>query len=160
MGLPPIADAGNVLPPQTSLELSLRLPPTVGAAQASRAMKRVLEADPPAGANVSFEIMEAASGWNASPTEPWLARAIDERRRGSTASLRRGMGEGGTIPFMAMLGTHNRNDDPGAAPGISRRARYNSRCVHQSESAAATRTSSAPSAQTSAEISVSVLSST
>jgi acetylornithine deacetylase/succinyl-diaminopimelate desuccinylase-like protein len=105
-GLPPIADAGNVLRPQTSLELSLRLPPTVDAEMAARTVKRVLEDDPPAGANVRFEITEGATGWNAPPTAEWLTRAIDD------ASLRfydkpaAAMGEGGTIPFMAMLGKH------------------------------------------------------
>src|SRR5207247_616071 len=46
-GLTPIASAGNVLRPQTSLKLSLRLPPTTNGGQATHALKRLLEADPP-----------------------------------------------------------------------------------------------------------------
>ena len=49
-GLPPIANAGNVLRPKTALKLSLRLPPTVDGEAATRELKRLLEADPPHGA--------------------------------------------------------------------------------------------------------------
>ena len=103
-GLPPPAAAGNVLRPQTSLVLSLRLPPTVKAESAARQLQAILEADPPYGAHVNFECGQAASGWHAPQTAAWLEAAID------TASVKhfgRGamwMGEGGTIPFMAMLG--------------------------------------------------------
>ena len=105
-GLPAIANAGNVLRPQTSLELSLRLPPTIDAVKASEVMKRVLEADPPAGASVSFDIAESATGWNAPPTAAWLSRAIDEASTRFYDKPAAAMGEGGTIPFMAMLGKH------------------------------------------------------
>ena len=50
-GLPPIANAGNVLRPKTALKLSLRLPPTLDASAATRELKRLLEADPPYGAH-------------------------------------------------------------------------------------------------------------
>jgi acetylornithine deacetylase/succinyl-diaminopimelate desuccinylase-like protein len=105
-GLPSIADAGNVLRPMTSLELSLRLPPTVDAKEAAQAMKRLLEADPPARASVRFEVAEAATGWNAPPTEAWLSRAIDEASMRFYEQPAASIGEGGTIPFMAMLGRH------------------------------------------------------
>jgi len=105
-GLPPIANAGNVLRPQTSLELSLRLPPTIDGEQAARTMKRVLEAEPPSGASVRFEITEGATGWNAPPTAAWLTRAIDAASSRFYDKPAAAMGEGGTIPFMAMLGKH------------------------------------------------------
>ena len=103
-GIPPIADAGNVLRPSTSLMLSLRLPPTLDGEEATRAMKALLEADPPGGANVTFEPVQGATGWNAPPTKPWLAHAIDEASRAIYRKPSAAMGEGGTIPFMAMLG--------------------------------------------------------
>lgn len=105
-GLPPIADGGNVLRPQTALKLSLRLPPTVDAAAAERAMQRLLEADPPYGATVRFAAESSATGWNAPPTAPWLARALDEASSQFYGRPSAAMGEGGTIPFMAMLGKH------------------------------------------------------
>ena len=105
-GLPAIADAGNVLRPRTSLKLSLRLPPPVDGAAAAKALKRLLEADPPHGATVRFESDEGATGWNAPPTAPWLERALDEASRKFYGKPAAAMGEGGTIPFMAMLGKH------------------------------------------------------
>ncbi|MGH8713488.1 MAG: M20/M25/M40 family metallo-hydrolase, partial [Casimicrobiaceae bacterium] len=105
-GLPAIADAGNVLRPQTALKLSLRLPPTVDAAMAARRMQALLEANPPYGAAVRFAGESGATGWNAPPTAAWLARAIDEASSHFYAKSSATIGEGGTIPFMAMLGRH------------------------------------------------------
>jgi acetylornithine deacetylase/succinyl-diaminopimelate desuccinylase-like protein len=105
-GLPPIASAGNVLRPQTALKLSLRLPPTVDGREAARTLQRLLEADPPHGATVRCEIDDGATGWNAPPTAAWLSQALEAasaRHYGNPAAA---MGEGGTIPFMAMLGKH------------------------------------------------------
>ena len=103
-GLPPIASAGNVLRPQTSLKLSLRLPPTLDGRQASVDLKRLFDADPPARATVVFTPDQAATGWNAPPTMPWLARALEEASQAHYGKPVAAMGEGGTIPFMAMLG--------------------------------------------------------
>ena len=103
-GLPPIADAGNVLRPVTALELSLRLPPPVDGNAATAAMKSLLEANPPHGARVTFEPAQGATGWNAPPTQAWLARALDEASQAVYGKAAAAMGEGGTIPFMAMLG--------------------------------------------------------
>ena len=103
-GLPPIADAGNVLRPITALELSMRLPPPVDGNAATAAMKSLLEANPPHGARVTFEPAQGATGWNAPSTQPWLARALDDASRAVYRKAAAAMGEGGTIPFMAMLG--------------------------------------------------------
>jgi acetylornithine deacetylase/succinyl-diaminopimelate desuccinylase-like protein len=105
-GFPAIADAGNVLRPRTAFKLSLRLPPTVDGTTAKEALTKLLEADPPHGATVRFSADEGASGWNAPPTAPWLATAIDEASRSYYDKPAAAMGEGGTIPFMAMLGKH------------------------------------------------------
>ncbi|TMH64510.1 MAG: M20/M25/M40 family metallo-hydrolase [Betaproteobacteria bacterium] len=103
-GLPSIANAGNVLRPRTSLKLSLRLPPTVDGQHATQDLKGLLEADPPHGATVRFEPDQGASGWNASPTAPWLAQALEAASQAHYRKAAAAMGEGGTIPFMAMLG--------------------------------------------------------
>jgi len=105
-GLPPNADAGNVLRPQTSLKLSLRLPPTVDARVAASVLQRILEADPPYDATVRFDADESATGWNAPSTASWLTRAMNEASCIFYGSPFAAMGEGGTIPFMAMLGKH------------------------------------------------------
>jgi acetylornithine deacetylase/succinyl-diaminopimelate desuccinylase-like protein len=103
-GLPAIKDAGNVLRPRTALKLSLRIPPLLDGAIAVRELKRILEADPPYGAKVSFSADQSATGWNAPATAPWLQAAVNQASEtyyGKPAAM---MGEGGTIPFMAMLG--------------------------------------------------------
>ncbi len=105
-GLPVIASAGNVLRPSTSLQLSLRLPPTVDADVATQALKAFLEVDPPHGASVTFTPDHGATGWNAPPTEAWLAEAMELASQNVYGKAAAAMGEGGTIPFMAMLGEH------------------------------------------------------
>jgi acetylornithine deacetylase/succinyl-diaminopimelate desuccinylase-like protein len=103
-GLPAPANAGNVLRPKTSLVLSLRLPPTVKAESVARQLQAILEADPPYHARVKFEYGQAASGWHAPQTAPWLAAALETSSIKNYGKSVMWMGEGGTIPFMAMLG--------------------------------------------------------
>ncbi len=102
--LPGIALAGNVLRPKTALKLSLRLPPTVDGERAAALMKQVLEADPPYNATVTFAECQGATGWNAPPTASWLKEAVDAASSATWGRPAAWMGEGGTIPFMNMLG--------------------------------------------------------
>jgi len=104
-GLPALESAGNVQRPSTSLKLSLRLPPLVDGEAAAADMKRLLEADPPYSAGVSFHYDSAASGWNAPSTAPWLAATLDAASHAFFGRNAAYMGEGGTIPFMSMLGS-------------------------------------------------------
>jgi acetylornithine deacetylase/succinyl-diaminopimelate desuccinylase-like protein len=103
-GLPALASAGNVLRPETALKLSLRLPPGLDADAAVTRLRALLEADPPAGAAVRFEADQAAHGWDAPPLAPWLEAALGHASRAWFGPEPAFMGEGGTIPFMAMLG--------------------------------------------------------
>lgn len=103
-GLPALASAGNVLRPMTALKLSLRLPPTIDASQAAQTLKRILEAEPPHQASVSFDIEQAATGWSAPPLAPWLARALTQASQHHFEKAAGFLGEGVTIPFMSMLG--------------------------------------------------------
>jgi acetylornithine deacetylase/succinyl-diaminopimelate desuccinylase-like protein len=103
-GLPGLDDAGNVLRPMTALKLSLRLPPSCDARRASVHLKELLERDPPYGASVRFEPDQAASGWNAPGLSPWLAVSLDRASINYFGKPAVYMGEGGTIPFMKMLG--------------------------------------------------------
>ena len=103
-GLPPLDKAGNVLRPFTALKISLRLPPTLEADAAAEQVRALLQRDPPYGATVTFECAERASGWNAPSLEPWLERAAHQASTEFFGKPPCYMGEGGTIPFMAMLG--------------------------------------------------------
>jgi acetylornithine deacetylase/succinyl-diaminopimelate desuccinylase-like protein len=103
-GLPSPRDGGNVLRPQTAAKLSMRLPPTVSAAHAARRLKDALEADPPYGARVYFEVEAPGDGWDAPPTAPWLAHAMRAASEAYFGQPAMAQGTGGSIPFMAMLG--------------------------------------------------------
>jgi acetylornithine deacetylase/succinyl-diaminopimelate desuccinylase-like protein len=103
-GLPAIASAGNVLRPRTALKVSLRLPPTVDAAQALQQLQALLLHEPPHGAQVRFTPDWAAQGWHAPPLAPWLEQAVDAASRSHYGRPALHMGEGATIPFMHMLG--------------------------------------------------------
>ena len=103
-GLPPLVSAGNVQRPRTALQLSLRLPPLVDGETAARILKQTLENDPPNSARVTFESDTAATGWNAPEIAPWLGAALDQASQACYGQAAAYMGEGGTIPFMGMLG--------------------------------------------------------
>lgn len=104
-GIPALADGGNVLRPQTSLKLSLRLPPTCDAGVAVRRVKDVLEANPPYGARVTFDTGERpGSGWNAPAMAPWLQQSVDRASKAHFGKPPMFDGLGGSIPFMDMLG--------------------------------------------------------
>jgi acetylornithine deacetylase/succinyl-diaminopimelate desuccinylase-like protein len=103
-GIPPIPTAGNVLRPSTALRLSLRLPPSADAAAAAAAVKRTLESDPPHGARVTFEVEKASGGWNAPPLAPWLDESLARASVEAFGQPACCFGEGGSIPFMGMLG--------------------------------------------------------
>jgi acetylornithine deacetylase/succinyl-diaminopimelate desuccinylase-like protein len=103
-GFPPTGRAGNVLRPSTSLSLSVRLPPTCEPSAAASALAEALTHDPPSGATVTYRTSAAAPGWNAPTLAPWLRGALDDASNAAFGNPARAFGEGGTIPFMGMLG--------------------------------------------------------
>ena len=103
-GLPLPGDAGNVLLPFTTAKLSLRIPPTLDAAAATATVRELLEANPPYGAKVSFAGQVGSSGWNAPALAPWLEAALAKASNAAFGAPPAYIGEGGSIPFMAMLG--------------------------------------------------------
>mmetsp|Transcript_113437 Transcript_113437/g.321326 ORF Transcript_113437/g.321326 Transcript_113437/m.321326 type:complete len:516 (+) Transcript_113437:82-1629(+) len=104
-GLPVPANASPSLLPVVKTLLSVRLPPMVEHEQATEALKKVLERDPPCGATVKFDVKVAASGWNASELKPNLEAAVTKACRAIFDGNDPGYaGLGGTIPLMKMLG--------------------------------------------------------
>jgi acetylornithine deacetylase/succinyl-diaminopimelate desuccinylase-like protein len=103
-GMPDLVQGGNVLRPKTSIKLSLRIPPSLDATDLERRMKELLESNPPYGAHVSFEAEKGGAGWVAPKVAPWLEQSLE---RASQTYFGKGVmtfGEGGSIPFMGMLG--------------------------------------------------------
>ena len=103
-GWPPIGNAGNVLRPSTRMKLSIRIPPRVDPKVAAAAVKQALEKDPPYGATVRFSDIGSNAGWDAPEMAPWLEQALDAASQKHFGKPAMFMGEGGTIPFMYMLG--------------------------------------------------------
>lgn len=103
-GMPAISNAGNVTLPKLSVKFSMRLPPAADADTAAKKLKEILEANPPHQAKITFDIDDTGSGWNAPAQEKWLidsANNASQQYFGKDAVY---MGEGGSIPFMGMLG--------------------------------------------------------
>lgn len=103
-GIPPLSNAGNVLRPHTAVKLSLRLPPTLEGDKAGQVLRKLLLDNPPYGAKVEFELEKSSTGWNAPAMSHWLSHAIDHASQDAFGQSAVYMGEGGTIPFMGMLG--------------------------------------------------------
>ena len=103
-GYPTPENGGNVLLPYTALKLSIRVPPTGDAEAARQAVKKILEANPPYGAEVTFNAPGGENGWNAPSLAPWLAAALDKASNATFGKPMAAQGEGGSIPFMGMLG--------------------------------------------------------
>jgi acetylornithine deacetylase/succinyl-diaminopimelate desuccinylase-like protein len=103
-GLPEPEDAGNVMLPSTTAKLSLRLPPTLDAVKATQLVSDLLTSNPPYGAEVTFHGEKGATGWNAPALSSWLAKSVADASQAAFGRPPAYMGEGGTIPFMAMLG--------------------------------------------------------
>ncbi len=103
-GLPEPGNAGNVLLPYTRAKLSLRLPPTLPAAAADAIMKKALLESVPYEAEVALKPENTSTGWNAPSLAPWLEASLDRASRATFGKPPAYMGEGGTIPFMGMLG--------------------------------------------------------
>ena len=67
-------------------------------------VRELLTADPPYGARVTYDADQSATGWNAPPLSAWLADSVARASRAFFGQDVCYHGEGGTIPFMAMLG--------------------------------------------------------
>jgi len=103
-GFPSVETGGNVLRTDSTLKLSVRIPPHVSAEQVNNELKEVLEKQPPYGAHVKYTGLACMSGWASPPLAPWLNQAITDAGHGVFGKKQAYLGEGGTIPFMGMLG--------------------------------------------------------
>jgi acetylornithine deacetylase/succinyl-diaminopimelate desuccinylase-like protein len=103
-GYPLPENGGNVLLPYSSTKLSFRLPPTADADKATSLIKKTLESDPPYGAQVEFDAEHGQSGWEAPKLASWLEKSVETASQNAFGKPAAYMGEGGSIPFMGMLG--------------------------------------------------------
>ncbi len=108
-GLPSTEKGGNVTLPSLSVKLSIRIPPTCDHADAVEALQSTLEKNPPHEAQVKFTPGFCASGWNAPKLATWLVHANDKASHLFFNRPAAYLGEGGSIPFMGMLGKMHPN---------------------------------------------------
>ncbi len=103
-GLPPLQKAGNVLRPYTTVKVSVRVPPTADPDRCTAALKKIFTKKAPHGAKVTFTPEKVGAGWEAPALTPWLERACAAASNTFFGKPCVYMGEGGSIPFMGMLG--------------------------------------------------------
>jgi acetylornithine deacetylase/succinyl-diaminopimelate desuccinylase-like protein len=103
-GLPDLVQGGNVLRPQTSIKLSLRIPPTLDATNVESRLKELFESDAPYGSRIVFEPEKGGAGWSAPVLAPWLEQSVERASQTYFGKSAMTWGEGGSIPFMGMLG--------------------------------------------------------
>jgi len=103
-GIPSLSLGGNVLRPYTALKLSFRLPPRGDTKLAGNAVKQILEKDAPYGAKVHFDLEKFADGWDSPKLSDWLEAAVNKASTTYFNKAANFSGEGGSIPFMGMLG--------------------------------------------------------
>jgi len=103
-GVPKNTNAGNVTLASIEAKLSLRIPPTLDQEKAQMDLKNVLEESPPFGAQVEYLPQEAGAGWNAPAMASWLEKASEEASMAFFNKHVAYIGEGGSIPFMGILG--------------------------------------------------------
>jgi len=103
-GFPTLQSAGNVLRPFSALKLSFRLPPNVNSQAAQEKLKVLFSENPPYGAEVNFKSDKSADGWEAPALADWLEEAVETASSHYFKKPANYLGEGGSIPFMGMLG--------------------------------------------------------
>ncbi|MGZ5492838.1 MAG: peptidase M20, partial [Thermoanaerobaculia bacterium] len=79
-------------------------PPTLKLKEAGRKLKKLFEEDVPYGAHVRFDPEKGGDGWESPKLAPWLEESIGRASRTFYGKSIATFGEGGSIPFMGMLG--------------------------------------------------------
>ena len=98
-GIPKIKDGSNVIRANTSLKLSLRIPPGVDGAVILQKMKEILEKDPPYGAKVVFHANDYGNGWFGRDFSPKVNTALVNATKAVFGIEPLYYGEGGSIPL-------------------------------------------------------------
>jgi len=103
-GAPGTDKAGNVLRPYTTAKLSVRIPPSANPDKCAAQLEKLMTEKPPHGAKITFTADKPGAGWDAPPLAGWLEHACAKASKTFFHKDCVYMGEGGTIPFMGMLG--------------------------------------------------------
>jgi acetylornithine deacetylase/succinyl-diaminopimelate desuccinylase-like protein len=102
-GLPLIKDAGNVLRSETSIRISLRIPPTLDPVKAKEDLEKIIKSDPPYGANIEIMLLSAGPGLHSPEFTPELEKTVKDASISFYGNDPIYYGEGGSIPFLSSL---------------------------------------------------------
>ena len=102
-GAPSPDEAGNVLRPETTARLALRIPPTIDAEAAAVSLSKVLTENPPGGAEVTLDMHTPNPGWHAPETSKKLRQSLEKASMNYFGAPAMSIGCGGSIPFMEFL---------------------------------------------------------
>lgn len=102
-GLPKLKDAGNVLRSETSIRISLRIPPTLDPVKAKEDLIQLITKDPPYGAKVEVINISAGPGMHCNEMTPDLEKAVKDASKNFYGHEPIYYGEGGSIPFLSEL---------------------------------------------------------
>jgi len=102
-GAPSPEEAGNVLRPETTARLALRIPPTIDAVAAAASLRKVLTENPPGGAEITLDMHTPNPGWHAPETSEKLRQSLERASMNYFGAPAMSIGCGGSIPFMEFL---------------------------------------------------------
>ncbi|KAL4468361.1 hypothetical protein ABPG72_012255 [Tetrahymena utriculariae] len=102
-GFPQTCNAGNVLRPDTTLKLSIRLPPTLNVENAKQRFIKLFTENVPYNAQVTIKNMTEMPGWNCPHIESYLQKSIQKASQDYYKQDALYMSGGGTIPLMGIL---------------------------------------------------------
>ena len=103
-GLPPLASAGNVLRPYTSIRCAVRLPPSKDPKEAYEEIVKILTEDPPYGATVEVSAVGYGGGFYMKNISDKTMSAINSATNDFFGKDSSSYGDGGSIPFLKLLG--------------------------------------------------------
>lgn len=102
-GLPEAEKSGNVMVGKLTARLSMRIPPGVDPETVATEMRRVLEADPPYGATVTYEPKDRDWGWMAKPYSEAMRTRISNTTQEAFGTEPGRVGVGASIPFVQVM---------------------------------------------------------
>ena len=102
-GLPPMADAGNVVRSHTKVRISMRLSPIQDAKEVEKKLIELLTTDVPYNCKVTISGDHAGSGWCKKQFDDKLETALKEAGDKYYGKATASFGMGGAIPFLKEL---------------------------------------------------------
>ena len=102
-GIPDLATCGNVLRDETTFRISMRIPPNENHLEMFEKTRKILEANPPNGAEVTCSFFRGGSGWCSKEVPDSVMDIIQRHSKTVFNQPACFNGCGGSIPFIGLL---------------------------------------------------------